>query len=387
MTDKRSRDARGGFILSVMPVMDAVNSFGGPTSVALTLLGSHSALRPGRLISAYARTVGPYTDPVAAAHRQYPGISLRHGKPGALISLRFAARLVIEVHAARALVVHGLREPHSVLAALLALVMRRPFVVLAHGMLTEALTPPSLYARCCLAIAARAAAVYALTEEERAALSGWVDPHRLSVLSNAVPSRERRGAHEEYDLAIVSRLHRRKGIGLAADVVRSLLAGAPSRRVVIAGADEGELPHVTSLVADFPESVDYLGGLSSEAARDCIADAKVLLAVATEEPYGLTVVEAFREGTAVVMASGGYALEESWASARAVVLVARQASALAGGIETLLGDPGRRAEVVQAGLRWARDNADVETMAGRIAVALSLGSTAGAPSDAPAGDD
>jgi glycosyltransferase involved in cell wall biosynthesis len=141
--------------------------------------------------------------------------------------------------------------------------------------------------------------------------------------------------------------------------------------VVIAGADEGELRHIMALVDEFPRSVHYLGGLGADAARECIADAKVLLAVATEEPYGLTVVEAFREGTVVVMGTGGYALEDSWRAAGAVVTASRQGVALAQEIDALLRDMRRRGEVADAGLRWARDHAAVDSMAGKITSALS----------------
>jgi glycosyltransferase involved in cell wall biosynthesis len=168
----------------------------------------------------------------------------------------------------------------------------------------------------------------------------------------------------------VSRLHARKGIELAAEVVRALLGRCPSYRVAIAGADEGELHHVASLVAEFPDSVHYLGGLTPEAARDCIADAKVLLAVATEEPYGLTVVEAFRERTAVVIGTGGYALESSWSSEGAVVTCPRRSDVLAREVDALLEDSGRRRQVVDAGLRWADRHAAVESMADEIATAL-----------------
>jgi glycosyltransferase involved in cell wall biosynthesis len=242
-------------------------------------------------------------------------------------------------------------------------------------MLTDVLASPSIYTRCCLALASRAAAVYALTEDEKVALAGWIDGRRLSVLPNAVPAGKAPAAHGKYDVVVVSRLHRRKGIALACDVVRALLSRTPSSQVAIAGADEGELAHVAALVADFPDSVHYLGGVSPDAARECIADAKVLLAVATEEPYGLTVVEAFREGTAVVMGTGGYALEEAWASAGAVLTAPRQGFALAEEVEGLLRDPGRRGQVADAGLRWAGEHAGVESMAGKIRDALSADRT------------
>src|SRR4051812_33260618 len=165
--------------LSVVPVMDAVNSFGGPTSVAMSLLGA-PGLRPSFLISAYPRRTGPFTEPVDAVHRQFPGINLRSGKPGTLVSLRFAIGLLRGTLAATAVIVHGLREPHAALAALLAVAVRRPFVILAHGMTTAALASPSLYTRCCLALASRARQVYALTEGEKTALSRHVAAGRVS---------------------------------------------------------------------------------------------------------------------------------------------------------------------------------------------------------------
>ena len=104
----------------------------------------------------------------------------------------------------------------------------------------------------------------------------------------------------------------------------------------------------------------------SLAARECIADAKVLLAVATEEPFGLTVVEAFREGTAVVLGSGGYTLEESWSADGAVALADREVVALRHEVERLLKNPPHLAAIADAGRRWALRHASVDAMSERI---------------------
>ena len=103
--------------------------------------------------------------------------------------------------------------------------------------------------------------VYALTEEEKAALSRHVAGDRVSVLANAVPTREVRSTDRKYDVALVSRLHPRKGIALACDVIRALLDRSPTVHVAIAGPDEGELQPVQALMSAFPGSVRYLGGL------------------------------------------------------------------------------------------------------------------------------
>jgi len=198
---------------------------------------------------------------------------------------------------------------------------------------------------------------------------------RVSVLSNAVPAREAQRTDRRYDVAIVARLHPRKGVTLACDVIRAVLDRSPTVRVAVAGADEGELQAVHDLVSAFPGSVEYLGGLTSREARECIAAAKILLAVATDEPFGLTVVEAFREGTAVVLGSGGYTLEGSWSSDGAVSLADREVAALADEVEYLLEHPARLAAVVEAGRRWAVQHASVEAMSERISRDLT-GSTA-----------
>jgi glycosyltransferase involved in cell wall biosynthesis len=283
-----------------------------------------------------------------------------------VISLGFAVSVLFTTFTARAVVIHGIREPNAAWAAFCAVLARKPFVVLAHGMLTGALSSPSAYTRCCLWLCIRAKRVYALTAEEQQALQRRLGADRVSVLPNAVPPSETSGHAKKYDIAIVSRLHPRKGVGLACDVVRELLGRAPSLRAAIAGPDEGDAEPVNSLVAEFAESVEYLGPLSPPAARRCIAEARILLAVALEEPYGLTVVEAFREGTAVVIGAGGYSLQDSWLAEGAVVSVPREACALADAVGELLLDPGRLAQTIEAGRRWASHHAGVATMADTI---------------------
>jgi glycosyltransferase involved in cell wall biosynthesis len=103
---------------------------------------------------------------------------------------------------------------------------------------------------------------------------------------------------------VISRLVGGKGLQLAIEAARTL--GFPLK---IAGAPAGYATEYAELVRDAPANVEFLGYVSDEVLHDLYAKAKAFLALATDEDFGMTPVEAMAHGTPVIAYAGGGYLE------------------------------------------------------------------------------
>jgi glycosyltransferase involved in cell wall biosynthesis len=108
---------------------------------------------------------------------------------------------------------------------------------------------------------------------------------------------------EEYFL-VISRLVGGKGLQLAIEAAQTL--GFPLK---IAGAPAGYATEYAELVKNAPTNVEFLGYVSDEVLHDLYAKAKAFLALATDEDFGMTPVEAMAHGTPVIAYAGGGYLE------------------------------------------------------------------------------
>lgn len=379
MWGRRSSDTSGQMrVLHVVPTMDAHNTFGGPATLAYGLAESMSASWSVTIASNFTTAEGAWPEgPIATLrHRQTRGRRLIAKAPGSLIGPRALATVLIEVARAEVVIVHGLREPACAVAVVAGWALRRPTAVLTHGMLelpfggARLSRADRIFARV-LALAGR---VHTLTEAERVAVRAAVGPRAtVSVLPNAVQPSEHSplsDSQRTWDLAFVARMHRRKGLEEFADAVRHLQVQRPGTRVVLAGADEGQGALAQDLQREYPEAVTYLGGVSAAEARDVIARSRLLACLAFDEPYGLTVVEAFREHTPVLLGSG-YAMAREWTREGCIHPVSDGGAAATANVAArLLNEPDELAVTVCAASTWAEKYAGFDRMVEAVTAGL-----------------
>ena len=123
---------------------------------------------------------------------------------------------------------------------------------------------------------------------------------RLRLMPNSVePTESHDGPDEGYVLAF-GRLVAIKGFELVVDLARR----RPDTRFVIAG-DGPERPRLESATRDLG-NVEFTGFLGGDVLRPLIRGARVVLVPSLwPEPFGMVVLEAWREGRPVVAARSG----------------------------------------------------------------------------------
>jgi glycosyltransferase involved in cell wall biosynthesis len=111
---------------------------------------------------------------------------------------------------------------------------------------------------------------------------------------------EKVGAKKEDYFLVISRLVGGKGLGLAIKAARDL-----GFKLKVAGAPAGYATEYASLVRGASDNVEFLGYVSDEELHRLYSGARAFLALATDEDFGMTPVEAMAHGTPVIAYRGG----------------------------------------------------------------------------------
>ena len=171
----------------------------------------------------------------------------------------------------------------------------------------------------------------------------------------------------------------RKGLGVFAGAIESVLERVPGARFLIAG--RGDAPDIRATVARFGDSVSFLGGISDEEKESLLAGASIYVAPQTGgESFGIVLVEAMAARTTVV-ASDIPAFRAVLEDGRAGALFETGSSdSLASALVELLGDRERLDALADAGQR-ASAQYDWEVVADKVFEVYKLAIEMGSPAD------
>ena len=171
----------------------------------------------------------------------------------------------------------------------------------------------------------------------------------------------------------------RKGLGIFAGAIESVLERVPGARFLIAG--RGDAPDIRAAVARFGDSVSFLGGISDEEKESLLAGASIYVAPQTGgESFGIVLVEAMAARTTVV-ASDIPAFRAVLEDGRAGALFkAGSSDSLASALVELLGDRERLDALADAGQR-ASAQYDWEVVADKVFEVYKLAIDMGSPAD------
>ena len=171
----------------------------------------------------------------------------------------------------------------------------------------------------------------------------------------------------------------RKGLGIFAGAIESVLERVPGARFLIAG--RGDAPDIRAAVARFGDSVSFLGGISDEEKESLLAGASIYVAPQTGGgSLGIVLVEAMAARTTVV-ASDIPAFRAVLEDGRAGALFeAGSSGSLASALVELLGDRERLDALADAGQR-ASAQYDWEVVADKVFEVYKLAIEMGSPAD------
>jgi hypothetical protein len=171
----------------------------------------------------------------------------------------------------------------------------------------------------------------------------------------------------------------RKGLGIFAGAIESVLERVPGTRFLIAG--RGDAPDIRATVARFGDSVSFLGGISDEEKESLLAGASIYVAPQTGgESFGIVLVEAMAARTTVVASdipAFGAVLEDGRAGA---LFETGNSDSLASVLTDLLGDRERLDALADAGQR-ASAQYDWEVVADKVFEVYKLAIDMGSPAD------
>jgi glycosyltransferase involved in cell wall biosynthesis len=202
----------------------------------------------------------------------------------------------------------------------------------------------------------------AASEWSRAKHASMGFPREMEVLPYFLPDERTRPAasagsgerpHERPYFLYVGRLERIKGL----DDVLPLFADFPAADLLVVG--DGTHGEALRRIAAGVPGVRFLGRVSDELLAQCRAHAlAVLVPSAGYETFGITVIEALRDGLPTVVRDIGPLPEMIESSGGGLVF--RTAEELRAQLERLAGDPGLRERLGRAGegawrSRWSED--------------------------------
>jgi glycosyltransferase involved in cell wall biosynthesis len=222
--------------------------------------------------------------------------------PASLLWFQARARSFDVVH------VHLARDLLTLPLAWLAVLLRLPLVVQAHGMVIPDARPlvkvlDRLVTR---PVLRRAAVVLALTELEAEQLRAMgVPPERLALLPNSVVIPAERAAFAERSPLVMylSRLAERKRPVAFVRMAAEVAARRPDVRFELWGPDEGELPAVREAIEAFGlgERCTYRGATAPGEGQRILSGSQVMVLPSMAEPFALVVLESLSIGLPCVI--------------------------------------------------------------------------------------
>lgn len=280
--------------------------YGGPLRVATDLA---NAQRSDGHLTTLVATFEDYPE----APTQHAGIPTTafpaHRIAGNGFAGLFSLPLVRHVLRSRSSVdvvhVHVARDALTSMVALALSATRSRYVLQTHGMIepkTGRLA--NWFDRLVLRRAARGAqAVLVLTEGEMELFAALgVSEKRLSLQVNGVSIHDEQRTTRTQVL-FLARLHPRKGASAFAQAAVALAPKYPDLTFTVAGPDEGDGAAVAAAIASGgnPRNVRTVGAVAPEAVRSEMAASLLYVLPAEREPFGLTILEALSQSTAVLV--------------------------------------------------------------------------------------
>lgn len=172
------------------------------------------------------------------------------------------------------------------------------------------------------------------------------------------------GSRDENTVLYVGRLEKVKGIPLLLEAARQVVQEYPKVRFILAGSFHPTLPRedIDAMIRSYSlqHHVELPGHVSQQELTLLYRKASLCVVPSHYESFGLVALEAMASGAAVIAAQTGGLPEVIENGRTGLLFPPGDANALAEGIVDLLGDPGKRARMGEAGSARARGKYSIE---------------------------
>lgn len=360
-------------IAHVVTYVSPDGAFGGPTRVAL---GQAQALAElGHDVTVYAAA-----PPALAGTTFRDGYTLRTFPARRVAPLRgFAAMIspqldkVLKADVSRFDIahIHLARDLVTIPAAMRFKRAGVPYVVQTHGMVDASKNPLTipLDAWATRPLLRAATTVLTLTSREIEDISD-IEPAAVTTpISNgirvgAIPAY----AGREKIVLFLARLHSRKRPLAFVDMARILAPRLPGVQFVLAGPDEGEGDSVRAAIAsaELGDQLAWIGAVSPDETQDLLAAARAYVLPSHDEVFPMSVLEAFRAGTPVVV-TDSLGIAADCQSFGAAIITDGTPTTLARAVNSILTSPTLAEELRGGASSFIRSKLDVRGVAERLA--------------------
>ena len=336
-------------ILQVVALVTSDGRYGGPSTVAMNQCAALTA-------QGHEVTLAALTDDPAIANglERATGAELRLRKFRKLFGLKsFSASYSLGhlIHLLRAsrehdiVHVHLARDLFTMPFAFGLLLMKRPFVVQTHGMISKKSDPFTSVFDAFLTrpVLRRARRWMTLTSFEEGQLSRVLGDgtqyDKATRVANGVdaPADWSPNAPKTKTVSFISRLQERKH----PERVVQLAATMPEVRFIIAGPDEGMLPELQRLTNSLAlRNLEFIGAIPFSEVQALLRKSTALLLPSEGEVFPMIVLESLSVGTPVIITSS-CGLADAIESSGGVVTDGT-ISALESAVEHIVEHPGMR---------------------------------------------
>lgn len=302
-------------ILHVLTLNGRNGEYGGPVRVARELCAELN--RRGHQTHIFSGAL-PGSEPIAQeglseSHLIVKPLSKRF-KVSSLWSWKIVRELNRKIKEAEIVHIHFARDLIPFTAALLSILMRKPFITQTHGMiisdyrnstrLTDLIVTKPLINRSKINLV--------LTQQELDAIEKLSLRAPSSVLPNGirVPEPQQINSRKGNRVVFCSRLNQRKRVKFFIDLAEEFRDYGLNFDIY--GPDGGELDKTLREIEDkkLSEYVQYKGSLSSELVSSMLTSVDLLVLPSENEPFPMVVLESLAVGTPVlVMPSCGISTE------------------------------------------------------------------------------
>ncbi len=267
--------------------------------------------------------------------------------------------------------IHYLYRFHGLAAAIAARSHGVPYIIQPHGSLDPWHRRQKRWAKDLYhaviedsIIRGAVAMLCTSTREERSirhlgyTLPTWVIP--IGIDSNELRAPGAAGFCEtqgiDGDARVVTflgRISEKKGVPLLLEAFQRTATAFSRAHLVVAGPDDegigrGLMPMIAE--AGLADRVSFVGVVDTPAKRALLQRSEVFVLASADESFGIAVAEAMAVGCPVVV-SPDVAIEDVVRASGAGFVVARDPSAIADAVATILGDPGHADAMGEAGRR------------------------------------